>query len=425
MKSILKFSEHNSQLVMMMKKQQFSPSQNSPSTRAIFFIGAAQIAVWGGSFFILSVLARPIMEDTGWARQWVYGGLSLGIFISGILLPWVGKCIKRYGGREILAGSGAVAALGLIIIACTHTLPWYIFAWIILGIAMAMGLYDSLYAVLGNSYGQGAKTAITTVTLISGFCTTIVWPLLAFGVTHVGWRATCLVWAAVLIVTVWPIYRISLPASPITPSRKPKQQSNDASVTIDKNIYLLMSTIFMLAAIIMTVISVQLIDILQDGGMSLTGAVGVTALIGPSQVAARVMDIVIKFKHPVLSLLVSVVLVLTGLILIAIFPKHAVFAVIVYGCGNGLRSIVRGTLPLAILRPNEFAVVMGRIARPSLIAQGATPIVSALLFEHFGTGTLMLTLVTIAALSVILSLVLHKRIQQFETEKTLSLLRNR
>lgn len=381
---------------------------------AVFFIGAAQIVVWGGSFFILSVLARPIMAETGWARQWVYGGLSLGIFISGILLPWVGRCIQRYGGREILAGSGAVAALGLVIIACTHTLTWYIFAWVILGIAMAMGLYDALYAVLGNSYGQGAKTAITTVTLISGFCTTLVWPLLAYGITHFGWRATCLAWATVMLVTVWPIYKISLPNSPITPSRKQNSLGDKVPITVGKKVYLLMSTIFMLAAIVMTVISVQLIDILQDSGMSLAGAVGITALIGPSQVAARAMDILIKFKHPVLSLLVSVSLVLAGLTLIAIFPKHAVFAVIVYGFGNGLRSIVRGTLPLAILKPEEFAVVMGRIARPSLIAQGATPIVSAMLFEHFGTGGLMLTLMTIAAISVILSLLLHKQIQQFE-----------
>lgn len=406
---------------MKIKQLNSTNTQSRPTVMAIFLIGIAQILVWGGSFFILSVLARPIMEETGWARQWVYGGLSLGIFISGVLLPSVGKCIKRYGGREILAGSGAVAALGLIIIASTHTLPWFIFAWVILGIAMALGLYDALYAALGNSYGRGAKTAITTVTLISGFCTTLVWPLLAYGVTHLGWRETCLIWSAVLIVTVWPIYRIALPATLPSPTMHENRLSNKVTVTVDKKVYLLMSVIFMLAAIIMTVISVQLIDILQDSGFTLASAVGVTALIGPSQVAARVMDIVIKFKHPVLSLLVSVVLVLAGLMLITIFPLHAVFAVIVYGCGNGLRSIVRGTLPLAILKPDEFAVVMGRIARPSLIAQGATPLISALIFEHFGTEALMLTLVAIAAVSVVLSLFLHIRIKQLAAETSLSL----
>jgi len=397
---------------MDLKKPDSPKIHNRPTAIAILLIGIAQILVWGGSFFILSVLARPIMEETGWSRQWVYGGLSLGIFISGLLLPWIGKCIKRYGGREILAGSGIVTAIGLIIIACTHSLPWFIFAWMILGVAMAMGLYDALYAVLGNSYGKSAKTAIMTVTLISGFCTTLVWPLLAYGVTHLGWRMTCLVWAAVLIATIWPIYRISLPAEPKTLTFKQSPRNELIPVTVDKKIYLLMSAIFMLAAIIMTVISIQLIDILQDGGLSLAAAVGITVFIGPSQVAARVMDILIKFKHPVTSLLISVVFVLIGLLLIALFPEHAIIAVIVYGCGNGLRSIVRGTLPLAILKPEEFAIVMGRIARPSLIAQGATPILSAMIFEHFGAEVLMMTLITLAAVSIALSLALQKRIKQ-------------
>lgn len=385
-----------------------------PAFSAIVLIGVAQILIWGGSFFILAVLARPIMAETGWTRQWVYGALSLGITLSGMLLPSIGKTIARRGGREILACSGFVAAAGLVIMAFATQLWIFIVAWIVLGIAMAMGLFDALYAVLGDCYGREAKSAITTITLISGFCTTLAWPMLALGVSHVGWRTTCLIYAAILLVSIWPIYRLALPASRGGEQRK--AGSKIVKLTVDKGVYLLMSTIFMLAAAIMTVMSVQLIDILQDEGISLAAAIGISALLGPSMVAVRAVAVAIKLSSPILSLLVSVLLVLLGVTLIALFPTHAALAVIVYGTGNGLRTIVRGTLPLAILKPEEFAIVMGKIARPSLIAQGLTPLISGLIFEYAGAKGVMFAVVAIAFICVALSLLLKKRIEQVQKD---------
>ncbi|MGM3161467.1 MFS transporter [Dickeya undicola] len=385
------------------------PNGVRPTPMAIFLIGIVQILVWGGSFFLLSVLGRPIMEETGWSRQWVYGALSLGIFISGLLLPLCGDYIARHGGRSMLAWSGVVTALGLLLMACSTGLPAFIVAWVILGGAMAIGLYDALYATLGDSYGVQAKSAITTITLISGFCTTIVWPLLAFGVAHWGWRPTCIVWAIVLLATVWPVYRYTLPAP--RQDREAKQSRKNVVLTFDRHTYLLLSTIFMLSAVIMTVISVQLIDILQDEGLSLAAAIGISAVIGPSQVAARVMDLVIRLSHPVWSLLISVSLVLAGVAFIGLFPAHALLAVVVYGAGNGLRSIVRGTLPLAILKPEEFAVVMGKIARPSLIGQAVTPLIGGYLFDAAGARSVLLAVVVVAGVNLLLTVLLIVRLK--------------
>ncbi|WP_245000862.1 MFS transporter [Dickeya dadantii] len=381
-----------------------------PTPMAIFLIGIVQILVWGGSFFLLSVLGRPIMEDTGWSRQWVYGGLSLGIFISGLLIPRCGDYVARHGGRGMLAWSGIVTAAGLLLMACSTGLPTFIAAWVILGGAMAIGLYDALYATLGDSYGVQAKSAITTITLISGFCTTIVWPLLAFGVAHWGWRHTCIAWAVVLLATVWPVYRCTLPAP--RQARENTTARKNGVMTFDRRTYVLLSTIFMLSAVIMTVISVQLIDLLQDEGLSLAAAIGISAVIGPSQVAARVMDLVIRLSHPVWSLLISVSLVLAGVVFIGLFPAHALLAVVVYGAGNGLRSIVRGTLPLAILRPDEFAVVMGKMARPSLIGQAVTPLIGGYLFDVAGSRSVLLAVVLVAGINLLLTLMLIARLKE-------------
>ncbi|ACS85033.1 MFS transporter [Musicola paradisiaca] len=372
-----------------------------PTLLAIVMIGVAQILVWGGSFFVLSVLARPIMAETGWGRQWVYGSLSIGILVSGLVMPRCGRYISRHGGRDMLAWSGIVTALGMLLMAYSTTLPMFIGAWVVLGVAMAMGLYDALYATLGDCYGKQAKHAITLITLISGFCTTVAWPLLAFGVAHWGWRHTCVLWAVLLVAVVWPVYRTTLPVA--RKARTNAAHSQTIAVTVDRRLYLLLANIFMLSAVTMTVMSVQLIDILQDEGLSLAAAIGVSALIGPSQVAVRVLDMVARIRHPVWSLLFSVTLVLLGVVFIAVFPAHAALAVVVYGAGNGMRAIVRGTLPLVILRPEEFAVVMGKIARPSLIGQAMTPLLSGYLFEFGGARSVLLAVTVLSLVNVTLT----------------------
>ena len=379
-----------------------------PGPIAIVLIGIAQILVWGSSFFILAVIASPIMKETGWNREWVYGALSMSICLSGLLLPAIGKLVAQNRGRMLLCASGVAAAAGVALMASSHSLALFFFAWVILGVAMALGLYDTLYAALGNCYGRNAKSAITTVTLISGFCTSIMWPLLAAGVVHVGWRDTCYILAAVLLVTIIPVYRCALPAGSAAPAVQKRRASG--AISVDRKTYHLMSTIFMIAAVIMTALSVQLIDILQSRGMGIAAAIGISALLGPSQVASRVFDIFLNFKNPIFTLIISVVLVLAGLVLLLFFPALAAISVVIYGAGNGLRSIVRGTLPLYILKEEEFAVVMGKIARPSLIAQGMTPFVAGFLYERFGANALLAAMALLAFISIVLSLYLKSHL---------------
>lgn len=81
-----------------------------------------QILVWGGSFFLMAVMADPISRDTGWPSQWVYGALSLSLMVSALVAPWSSRLIARYGGRPQMAASGAVVAVGLLIMGASHAL---------------------------------------------------------------------------------------------------------------------------------------------------------------------------------------------------------------------------------------------------------------------------------------------------------------
>jgi len=374
------------------------------STRQVLLLGIGQILVWGGSFFILAVLADPVVQETGWSRQWVYGGLSLGVLVSGLLAPACGRLIARHGGRTLLSLSGLIVASGLALMASAQHLPVFLLAWVIMGIGMAAGLYDALFATLGTCYGAQARSAISGITLVSGFCTAITWPLAALLTTHLGWRGACLAYATVLLLTVAPLYRYALPAPATTRQVAPVNQERPTA-PVNRALYGVLTALFTLGAVLMTAISIQLITLLQGLGYGLASAVALSARLGPSQVAARIIDLLNRNNHPLWTALASVVCTAGGLLLVALGPAVAwvtVVGLVIFGAGNGLRAIIRGTLPLALWSPQEYATVLGRMARPALLGQAATPLLCGYVLEHYGTHAVLGLLCLLAFINVAL-----------------------
>ncbi|WP_292192222.1 MFS transporter [Mesorhizobium sp.] len=177
-------------------------------------LGVTQIFAFGSSYYLLAVLAQPIASDTGWPLAWVIGGLSLGLLVAGIVSPRVGDSIQRLGSRLVLATSAVFMALGLAGLALSPNLPLYIMSWLVLGVGMGAGLYDAAFATLGRLYGQRARTAIATLTLFGGFASTVCWPLSALFVSEFGWRNACLVYAAIHVAVLLPLYVFALPTEP-------------------------------------------------------------------------------------------------------------------------------------------------------------------------------------------------------------------
>ncbi len=382
---------------------------NKPGVAAIITLGWVQILSWGGSFYLMAVMATPIAVETGWSQQWIYGALSTGILVSGLLAPLSGRIIARTGGRLLLAMSGVVIALGLVMMAFSYHLPLLLFAWVIIGIGMAMGLYDALFATLGTCYGGQARAAITGITLISGFCTTLVWPGTALLIHALGWRGACLAIAALLTLCVLPAYFFALPASQtIRPVKVRNPVTTHAEIA--PAIFWLLCAIFTLASVIMTAISVQLIALLQASGHTLTSALAISAVLGPCQAGARIVDIVFKRSHPIRTTLFSVGLVALGLLLLALAPQMALLSMVLYGAGNGLRAIVRGTLPLAMVKPESYAIVVGRMARPALMGQALTPLIGGYVFERMGASATLWLLCTLAIFNVVLVMILKQRL---------------
>jgi MFS family permease len=375
----------------------------------ISVLGVTQIFAWGSSYYLPAVLAKPISADTGWSLSWVVGGLSLGLLIAGLVSPWVGRAIAHRGGRPVLAVSAGLLAAGLSALALAHSLPAFLTAWLLVGLGMGAGLYDPAFATLGRLYGHGGRSAITTLTLFGGFASTVCWPLSAFLDSHFGWRGACLVYASFQLAVALPAYLFVLPREPSRPSPPPVSGTLPMPAATSRDsrgssLFLLLAATITLSSVISTTMSVHLLTVLQAKGLTLAAAVGLGALVGPSQVVARAVEMVIaRFHHPIWTKVVATSLVAAGLATLWIGLPIIPLALALYGAGIGLESIARGTLPLAIFGPERYPVVMGRIAMPSLIAQAAAPSIGTALIEASGFDGALRIFVAAAICNVILA----------------------
>lgn len=368
----------------------FSASEKAPRLRSIIpVLGVTQILAWGSSYYLLAVLAKPIAGDTGWSLAWIVGGLSLGLLVAGIVSPRVGDSIQRFGGRLVLVTSAVFLALGLIGLALSPNLPLYIVSWLVLGVGMGAGLYDAAFATLGRLYGQRARTAIATLTLFGGFASTVSWPLSAMLVSEFGWRNACLIYAAIHLTILLPLYVFALPKEreQVTSiaSMEPGGSNHTKGPPVpvgSKLVFVLIALVITISSMISALLSVHLLTILQARDIALAAAVALGAIVGPSQVGARAIEMLIsRFHQPIWTKLASTVFVAAGVGLLWLGLPIVAAALIFYGAGIGIESIARGTLPLAVFGERNYPAIMGRIAMPSLIGQAASPSLGALLIE--------------------------------------------
>ncbi|MGD9507726.1 MAG: MFS transporter [Geminicoccaceae bacterium] len=285
-------------------------------------LGLTQILAWGSSYYLLAVLAPAIATDTGWPLAWIVGGLSVGLIAAGLVSPRVGRTIERHGGRPVLAASAGLFALGLSGLAVAPALPAYLAAWLGLGLAMGAGLYDAAFATLGRLYGQRARQPITILTLFGGLASTACWPLSAYLVASLGWRASCLVYAALHLAVALPLYLSAVPRDVGSEGRlvgagdKSGQRPAIAAGAgrPSRPLFLLLAATITLISAVTALMSVHLLAILHGRGLAPAAAVALGALVGPAQVGARAIEMVIgRYHHPIWTMVASTVLVAAGL----------------------------------------------------------------------------------------------------------------
>src|SRR6185437_6300276 len=248
----------------------------------------------------------------------------------------------------------------LILLGLTHSIAMLVAAWVLLGIGMGYGLYDAAFAVLGRIYGEGARGAITGITLLAGFASTVGWPLSTLGLDHIGWRNTCFAWAAAHILIGLPLNILMLP--PVPRAKAAAARSPKLHIPIDRAMVLL-AFAFAAAWTVAGAMAAQFPRIMEAAGSTPVQAVAAGALIGPAQVAARILEAsVLKRYHPIVSTRLACLTHPLGAVIIAVAGGGAASAfAIFHGSGNGILTIGRGTLPLAIFGPENYGYRLGLI----------------------------------------------------------------
>src|SRR5690606_15104226 len=307
------------------------------------------------------MLADPIARDLGVSAPTVYAAFSIAMVASALVGPWAGQAIDRRGGRIVLVSTSLLFASGLGMLAAAQGLWTTVAAWLVMGAAMGSGLYAAAFSSLVRLHGHHARGAITGITLIAGFASTVGWPLSSWMEAQFGWRGACLGWAGLHLVVGLPLNAwlpkaaaVSKPEIPSASNNAHVQSSPPASEP-KQQVYATALLAFVFAAtwFISTAMATHLPRMLEATGATLTAAVAVGALIGPAQVAGRLLEFgFLRQVHPLLSARLAalahpaaVAVLLTG------GPAMAPVLAILHAAGSGSLTSAKGTWPLALFGP--------------------------------------------------------------------------
>ena len=349
--------------------------------RAVWTLGVTQLVGYGCTSYLPATLAAAQGKTLGVSTAFIFGAFSGALLISGLLGPVTGRAVDRHGARRPLAAGSIVLALALVGMALSQNTFQLVAAWLVLGVGMSLALYDIAFAGLVGWFGLDARKSITGVTLIAGFASTIAWPLTAWLEATFGWREAALVWAAANLLIALPLH-LTLPRQapqPAAARRKADEEPETPQPGVALQMVLLAVALAVMAGI-GSIMGAHLPPLLIGIGARATAAVVAGMLVGPAQVAARLAEFaLVRRIHPLVSARVAVGLFPIGAgLLLALGPLAAAPFDILYGAGNGLFTIVRGTLPLVLFGTKNYGGRLGALNVPARLVGALAPLLFAL-----------------------------------------------
>jgi len=369
-----------------------------PMMGAVLALGITQITAWGTSYYCLGVLAGPISLDTGWSRGFVFLGFTVALLAMGLVSSTVGRMIDRHGGRAVMTLGTALVSVGLFALAHVRSEPAYLVVWAFLGLGMRLCLYDAAFAALVQVAPSRGRTAISYLTLFGAFASSVFWVVGHALNEQVGWRQTLVLFALINLVVCLPLHWLGLArreaaeavAAPTggskTPPDGPPLEGRARSVAIG-----LFALIMSLNGFVFGVISVQLVPLLEAAGLATAAAVWVASTKGVAQFGGRVVEILFARNLRAMTVgRIAVGILPPSLLLLLTGTGHLAMVVaftLLMGASQGVITIVRGAVPLALFGTRGFGAVLGAIATPVLVVNAASPTVFAWIVDRWGWGT--------------------------------------
>lgn len=381
----------------------------------VLALGFTQTIAWAASTYLIAILAAPIARELGLATSTVFGAFSVALIVMALTGPAAGRAIDRFGGRGVLAISNLVLALGLVLLGSAASAVTLFAAWCVLGFGMALGLYEAAFAALVRLHGAAARGPITGITLIAGFASTVGWPVTALLAEHYGWRASCFAWAAAHVAIALPINLLWIPkARTRGPERDSAEDAQDGEPAAESKrgywrAFFLLALFGATTSYVTSAMAAHLPGLLLAVGTSAVAALTASALLGPAQVAARLSEFLAarRFRfHPLLTARIATACHPVAGIVLVLFGGPAAAASlfsVLHGAGNGMITIAKGTLPLAIFGATGYGQRQGLLSILGRGMQAIAPFTFGVVLESYGPRlalglSVALSLIALAAL---------------------------
>ncbi len=368
--------------------------QRDPLLFAVCALGVAQITAWGTAYYCLGVLAAPIAADTGWGLSLVYFGFTVALLAMGAVSAWAGRALDRHGARVIMSAGTVMVSLGLYALSRVTSEWSYLALWAWLGVGMRLCLYDAAFAALVQIAPSRGRLAISYLTLFGAFASSVFWVAGHYLNQAGGWRQTLALFAAINLAVCLPLHWIGLarkaPAGKADAVAAAAPARDGPPLAAGKHVVAmtLFALVMSLNGFVFSVVSVQLIPLLEASGLAAAAAVWVATLKGCAQFGGRVVEIVFGRNLHAMTVARIAIGVLPAAFVLLLYSGGGVAIIVAFtllmGAAQGVVTIVRGALPLALFGTQDYGAVLGILATPILIVNAVSPTLFAMIVERWG-----------------------------------------
>lgn len=389
-----------------------APGQSLPGC-AVLSLGVSQFVAWGISYYLIGALGDAMAAGLGWSRTVVHGGFAAALLVMGVVSGAAGRCVDRWGGRRVMAAGSLLLAVACLALAAAQDVAEYYAAWVVMGVAMRLTLYDAAFAALAHWLGPQARRPMAQITLLGGLASSAFWPAGHALAGAWGWRGALVVYAALALLMV-PLH-LALPRRPPQVPQAAERAglaeaapliggeplaAKGARRTLAGALFAAMTT---LVNFLNAGMSAHTVGLLAGLGLALPWAVGMASLRGVGQSSARLADVLWGGRWHPLALGAGAALLLPLACLAGLWSGQALAAALVfvlaYGAGNGLLTITRGTVPLVLFDHRTYGAQVGRLVAPGFVLSACAPVVYAAVIDHAGAAAALWLSVGVAVLA--------------------------
>jgi MFS family permease len=375
--------------------------------RLVIGVGITQIIGFGTLFYAFGSVVPALSSDLGITPGTAFAAFSLALLVGALAAPMAGRLVDLHGARRMMSVGSVLAALSMIALSQSQSLVTLALALIALEVTATLVLYDAAFAALAQALGPArARRAITHMTLLGGFASTIFWPLTQVILAWADWRTAYLIFAALNLMVCLPLHLCLTRAPDLTPvtGAPPPPPPQFAPLPPDQHprAMLWVAISFAVAGLVFSALSASWVSTLTAYGLPAAAAVTAGTLMGPAQVGVRLLDMLFGLRlHPLTTTMISTILLIVALaVLWMTGPTLAgamIFAVL-FGLAQGLTSIVRGTVPLVLFGTQGFAARLGKLASVRMVMAAIAPFGIAMMIDSFSASAALLTMLCLAIL---------------------------